>query len=176
MKFQNCFIEGIVIIEPDVYKDERGWFVESYSEDKLKGHVDCKFIQDNTSLSVRNTLRGLHYQKGESAQAKLVSVLHGKVYDVMLDLRPESKTYMRYYAIILEGAYNKQVFIPRGFAHGFYVMSDCAMFSYKVDNKYDKKSEAGIRWNDPIHNIFWPTPDPLVSEKDNNYLDFIKQE
>ncbi len=165
-------IDGVVIIEPRVFNDARGYFFESYSERDFNSLVgEIKFIQDNESRSQYGVLRGLHYQKGEYSQAKLVRVVRGKVYDVAVDLRKSSPTFGKYVGVELSEDNHRQFFIPRGFAHGFAVMSDIAVFQYKCDNFYAPQSEGAIMWNDPQLNIKWPIPADkvILSEKDQHH-------
>jgi len=164
-------LPGLILIEPRVFTDERGYFFESWSKakyDELLGSVD--FIQDNESKSVKGTLRGLHYQREPFAQAKLVRVIEGRVYDVAVDIRPGSDTYGKWYGVELSGENKLQFYIPKGFAHGFLVLSDTAIFSYKVDAPWNKDSEAAIRWDDPTIGIEWPMDvgEMILSEKDLN--------
>jgi dTDP-4-dehydrorhamnose 3,5-epimerase len=169
MKFTKTSIEGLVIIDPTVYNDNRGYFFESYNEKEFKEIIGkVSFVQDNDSKSFKGVLRGLHFQKPPFAQAKLVRCIEGKVLDVVLDIRKNSKTYGKHFTTELSGENKKQVFIPRGFAHGFLVLSESAIFAYKVDNIYAPKYDAGIRWNDPIVDIEWglSKSELLVSEKD----------
>ena len=172
MHFIKTEIEGVYIVEPRVFEDERGHFFESYSQAKFEGaglHYD--FIQDNQSKSSYGTVRGLHFQKGEHAQAKLVRVLEGAVLDVAVDLRKGSPTYGQHIAVELTGENHRQLFIPRGFAHGFAVLSDEVLFQYKCDNYYAPQSEGGILWNDPALNIDWriPSDQVILSEKDTKH-------
>lgn len=165
-------IDGVVIIEPRVFNDARGYFFESYSERDFNSQVgEVEFIQDNESRSQYGVLRGLHYQKGEHSQAKLVRVVRGKVYDVAVDLRKSSPTFGKYVGVELSEDNHRQFFIPRGFAHGFAVMSDIAVFQYKCDNFYAPQSEGAIMWNDPQLNIEWPIPADkvILSEKDQHH-------
>ena len=169
MKFTKTSIDGIVIIDPNVFGDNRGYFLESYNEKEFKEVIgNVSFVQDNESKSIKGVLRGLHFQKPPFAQAKLVRCIKGKVLDVVVDIRKNSKTYGQHFTTELSGENKKQVFIPRGFAHGFLVLSESAIFAYKVDNTYAPKYDAGIRWNDPIVNIQWDLSEIklLVSEKD----------
>ena len=162
-------IDGIVILEPKVFGDSRGYFFESWSERAFaEAGISCRWVQDNESKSSFGVLRGLHYQKGEFSQAKLVRVIKGKVLDVAVDIRPGSPTCGKHVMVELSEENKRQLFIPRGFAHGFLVMSDEAVFTYKVDNVYAPQAEAGIRWNDPDLAIEWPIDPKLVStsEKD----------
>lgn len=169
MKFTKTSIEGIVIIDPTVFGDNRGYFLESYNEKEFKEVIGkVSFVQDNESKSSKGVLRGLHFQKPPFAQAKLVRCIEGKVLDVVVDIRKNSKTYGQHFTTELSGENKKQVFIPRGFAHGFLVLSESAIFAYKVDNTYAPEHDAGIRWNDPIVNIPWGLSESevLVSKKD----------
>ena len=169
MKFIKTEIPDVYIIEPSVFGDERGYFLESFNLGDFEENVHpVKFVQDNESKSSRGVLRGLHFQKPPFAQAKLVRCIEGKVLDVVVDIRKNSKTYGQYFTTELSGENKKQVFIPRGFAHGFLVLSESAIFAYKVDNTYAPEHDAGIRWNDPIVNIQWGLSESevLVSDKD----------
>ena len=161
---------GCYIIEPKIIYDDRGYFMESFNESSFQEGIGQKvhFVQDNQSFSSKGVLRGLHYQTGEHAQAKLVSVSQGEVLDIAVDIRPGSDTYGEKVYILLSGENKKQLFIPRGFAHGFVVLSETATFFYKCDNFYHKESEAGILYNDPELNIDWrfPMSEVLVSDKD----------
>lgn len=163
---------GCVLLQPKVIQDERGYFMESFNERTFAektGH-QVHFVQDNQSFSTRGVLRGLHYQTGQHAQAKLVRVLRGEVLDVAVDIRPDSPTFGQYDAVVLSGDNQKQFFIPRGFAHGFLVMSESAEFFYKCDNFYNKESEGGVFYNDPTINIDWQfsSDDLIVSERDHS--------
>jgi dTDP-4-dehydrorhamnose 3,5-epimerase len=166
----ETILKGCFIIEPMVFEDNRGYFFESFNQNtfnKLIGqHIN--FIQDNESFSLKGTLRGLHYQKEEYAQAKLVRVIQGKVLDIAVDIRNGSKTFGQYVSVELSEENKKQLFIPRGFAHGFIVLSDTAVFSYKCDNFYNKESESGIIYNDKNLNIDWVLKESefILSEKD----------
>lgn len=165
-------IEGVVIIEPRVFDDARGYFFESYSERDFNAQVgEVKFIQDNESRSQYGVLRGLHFQKGEHAQSKLVRVVRGKVFDVAVDLRKSSPTFGKHVGVELSEDNHRQFFIPRGFAHGFAVLSEIAVFQYKCDNFYAPQSEGAIMWNDPDLNIQWPVPADkiILSEKDKHH-------
>ena len=157
------------MIEPRVFNDARGYFFEAWKQEEFNEHVgEVNFIQDNESKSSFGVLRGLHYQKGELSQAKLVRVIKGKVLDVAVDIRKSSPTFGKHVMVELSEDNKRQLFIPRGFAHGFLVLSEEAVFTYKVDNPYAPQAEAGIRWNDPELAIEWPI-DPaqvLTSEKD----------
>jgi len=169
MPFKKTNISGLIVFEPKIWRDERGYFYESYNEQTFKeAGITTRFVQDNQSLSTYGVLRGLHYQVPPFAQAKLVRVLKGEVLDVALDIRPNSATYGHWFSIRLSGENKKQLFIPRGFAHGFVVMSDIAVFSYKCDNFYSKAHDAGILYNDSKLNIDWEIGSEAVilSEKD----------
>jgi dTDP-4-dehydrorhamnose 3,5-epimerase len=169
MNYQKTSIEGLYIIEPRVFNDARGYFFEAWKQEEFEEHVGkVNFVQDNESMSSRGVLRGLHFQKGDFSQAKLVRVIQGCVLDVAVDLRKSSPTFGQYVAVELSDVNKRQFFIPRGFAHGFLVLSETAIFTYKVDNVYAPQAEAGIRWNDPDLNIQWPieSMEVLTSEKD----------
>ena len=177
MKISKTAIEGVVIIEPQVFEDERGYFFESWNQAKMKeAGLDYNFIQDNQSKSCYGVIRGIHFQKGEYAQAKLVRVLEGTVLDVAVDLRRNSPTFGKYVAVELSAENKKQLMIPRGFGHGFSVLSDTAVFAYKCDNVYNKASEVGIRFNDPDIGVDWKVnPDKaILSEKDKT-APFLKE-
>ena len=169
MEYIETKIKGVFIIEPKVFQDARGYFMEAWKQAEFDEHVGrTVFIQDNESKSSFGVLRGLHYQKGDASQAKLVRVIKGKVLDVAVDIRKSSPTFGQHVMVELSEENKRQFFIPRGFAHGFLVMSDEAIFTYKVDNPYAPQCDAGIRWNDPDLGIEWPI-DPakvLTSEKD----------
>ena len=169
MDYQETDIVGVYVIEPRVFSDSRGYFMETWKQQEFEEHVGAvKFIQDNESKSSRGVLRGLHYQKGEWSQAKLVRVIQGRVLDVAVDIRRSSPTFGHHVMVELSEDNKRQFFIPRGFAHGFLVLSDEAIFSYKVDNVYAPQAEAGICWNDPQLGIEWPISpsEVLASEKD----------
>ena len=176
MKILKCDIDGPFVMEPDVFGDKRGYFFESYSRRALEAayreafglDFGVDFVQDNESFSRYGVVRGLHFQKGEHAQAKLVRVVRGKVFDVAVDIRPGSETFGKYVSVVLSDVDKRQFFIPRGFAHGFAVLSETAVFQYKCDNYYCPSSEGGIIWNDPAIGIDWPLPerDMVFSEKD----------
>lgn len=165
--FNKTEIEGVYIIEPKVFGDNRGYFMETYNEQEFKNNgLDYNFVQDNQSKSKKGVLRGLHFQKAHP-QAKLVRVLEGEVFDVAVDLRKGSKTYGKWVGVILSEENKKQFMIPKGFAHGFVVLSETAVFAYKCDDFYHPEDEGGIMWNDPDINIEWPYKgELLLSEKD----------
>lgn len=169
MKFIEQYIKGVWVIEPSVFSDARGYFMESFKQEEFEKFIGkVNFIQDNESKSSRGVLRGLHYQTGEYAQAKLVRVIQGSVLDVAVDIRKSSPTFGQYVAVELTAENKKQLFVPRGFAHGFVVLSDSAIFTYKVDNTYAPDHEASILWSDPTIGIDWGIPEDelLLSGKD----------
>ncbi|MES2812320.1 MAG: dTDP-4-dehydrorhamnose 3,5-epimerase [Bacteroidota bacterium] len=170
MNFIETNLKGCFIIEPKVFHDDRGYFMESFNQNTFNKGIgqEVTFVQDNQSFSSKGVLRGLHYQTGEHAQAKLVRVLQGEVLDVAVDLRPESETYGQSFSILLSAENQKQFFVPRGFAHGFLVTSETATFFYKCDNFYNKESEGGIIYNDASLAIDWnfSASDLIISEKD----------
>lgn len=169
MDYKETAIKGVYIIEPRVFNDARGYFFEAWKQAEFEEHVGpVKFVQDNESKSSRGVLRGLHFQRGEASQAKLVRVIKGCVVDVAVDMRRSSPTFGQHVMVELSEENKRQFFIPRGFAHGFLVLSDEAIFTYKVDNPYAPEADAGIRWNDPDLAINWPTDgmEVLTSEKD----------
>ena len=179
MKFTKTKIEGLVIIEPRVFGDDRGYFLESYNEKEFEKAIGkVSFVQDNESKSSKGVLRGLHFQKPPYSQAKLVRCIEGKVLDVAVDIRDGSKTFGQHVAVELSGENKKQVFIPRGFAHGFLVLSESATFAYKVDNSYAPEYDAGIRWDDSMLNIQWGVNENevMVSEKDAEFPFFLEFE
>lgn len=170
MRFAETKIKDLIILEPKIFGDDRGYFIESYNKNNLEEIVgEVLFVQDNESKSSKGVLRGLHFQKPPFDQAKLVRCIKGKVVDVVVDLRNGSKTYGQHLAVTLSCKNKRQLFIPRGFAHGFLVLSEFAIFSYKVDNVYAPDYDSGIRWNDPTLNIPWGVNESeiLVSEKDS---------
>ena len=170
MNLQPTPLEGCFIIEPRVFGDERGYFFESFNQEKFQklSGDNTVFVQDNQSYSTKGVLRGLHFQTGQSAQAKLVRVVKGEVLDVAVDLRAGSKTYGKHFSLKISEKNNLQLFIPKGFAHGFIVLSDDAIFQYKCDNYYDKAAEGGIHYADSVLNIDWILPHDqlIVSGKD----------
>ena len=179
MKFIETKISDVIIIEPTVFGDTRGYFLESYNKKKFEEVVGkTSFVQDNESKSSKGVLRGLHFQKPPFEQAKLVRCIEGEVLDVAVDIRKNSKTYGKHVAVLLSGENKRQLFVPRGFAHGFLVLSDSATFAYKVDNTYAPNYDAGIRWNDNELNIQWGMEDSevMVSEKDTELPFFLEFE
>jgi len=171
--YSKCEIDGLYVIEPKLYGDERGYFLETYHYEDFKANgLDMIFVQDNQSLSRKGVLRGLHFQK-EHPQGKLVRVLMGSVYDVAVDLRKESPTYGKYFGVVLSEENKKMFYVPVGFAHGFLVLSDIAVFSYKCTDFYHPEVEGGIIWNDTDIGIDWPLCEdlqPIISEKDKMHL------
>ena len=175
-------IEGLLILEPRVFGDDRGWFMESFNKKafeqilKERNLPIPQFVQDNHSCSQKNTLRGLHFQKAPHAQGKLVRVVQGKAWDVAVDIRPKSKTYGQWVGVELSGENSKQFWIPEGFAHGFVALEDNTQFLYKTTNYYNKESEGAIIWNDPDLKIEWPVDEDQVnlSEKDKLAFSFNK--
>jgi len=175
MKFIKTNISGLIIIEPTVFGDKRGYFFESYNQKKVEEVVSrISFVQDNESKSSKGVLRGLHFQKPPFAQAKLVRCIKGRVIDVAVDIRKGSPTYGRHVSVELSGENKRQLFIPRGFAHGFAVLSDTAVFAYKVDNIYAPKYDSGIKYNDKDLNIDWSLGknEVKLSAKDDNLSSF----
>jgi dTDP-4-dehydrorhamnose 3,5-epimerase len=169
MKFIETKILDVIIIEPTVFGDTRGYFLESYNQKKFEEVVGkTNFVQDNESKSSKSVLRGLHFQKPPFEQAKLVRCIEGEVLDVAVDIRKNSKTYGQHVTVLLSGENKRQLFVPRGFAHGFLVLSESATFAYKVDNTYAPEFDAGIRWNDKELNIQWGMEDSevMISAKD----------
>lgn len=169
MEVKATTIEGVLIIQPKVYTDQRGYFLETYSQEEFKEKVsDTTFVQDNESKSVRGVLRGLHFQKSPYAQAKLVRVVKGEVLDVAVDIRVNSPTFGMHTAVRLSDQNKRQLFIPRGFAHGFIALSEEAIFHYKCDNYYMPDYEGSLLWSDPALNIDWvlPMDEIVLSEKD----------
>ena len=170
MNYIETEIPGVYILEPRVFEDARGYFMETWREEDFNRAMgrEVHFVQDNQSMSSRGVLRGLHYQRGADSQAKLVRVLQGTVVDVAVDLRKGSPTFGRHVMVELSAENKRQLFIPRGFAHGFQVVSEAAVFTYKVDNRYAPESECSIRFDDPSIGIEWPIQgnDVVLSEKD----------
>lgn len=173
MQIIKTEISGLLVIIPDVFIDERGYFFESFNENTFKkAGIDLQFVQDNISKSKKYTIRGLHYQVGEKAQGKLCKVVYGNVLDVAVDIRFGSPTFGKYFSCELSEGNHKQLWIPPGFAHGFSVLSDVAIFTYKCTNFYSKQDERSIIFNDPDLNIDWKVKNPIVSEKDLNAVSF----
>ncbi len=177
MNFIKTKIQDLIIFEPNVFKDERGYFLESFNKKKIEEIIGkVSFIQDNESESSKGVLRGLHFQPPPFDQAKLVRCVQGSVLDVAVDIRKKSKTYGEYVSVELSGENKRQLFVPRGFAHGFLVLSDSAILAYKVDNFYAPQCEAGIYWNDELLNIKWDMESEkvLVSNKDSKLPNFTQ--
>lgn len=168
MTLTKTEIDGLMIIDPGVYTDERGYFFETFHHQRYQLPYAHPFVQDNEAMSNKGVLRGLHFQQGEYAQGKLVRVVTGAVYDVAVDIRKDSATYGLSYGIVLSGENKRQLWVPRGFAHGYLVLEDQTIFSYKCDNYYNKPSEQGIRYDDPDLGISWPGSGSsfVISEKD----------
>ena len=174
MKISKTFIKDLLVIEPQLFKDERGFFYESYNKKKLDKNIKIVFVQDNESKSIKGVIRGLHFQAPPFEQTKLVRCVSGNILDVAVDLRTNSKTYGKSFSIELSSENNKQLFIPKGFAHGFQVLSETAIVNYKVDNFYNSKSDSGIIWNDKDLSIDWNLDiKPILSDKDLK-LDLFK--
>ncbi len=177
MEITKTHIEGLVVLQPKIWKDDRGYFFESFRQDVFsKLGIDVNFVQDNQSLSQKGTIRGLHYQAAPFEQGKLVRVVQGKVLDVALDIRKNSPTYGQYYAIELSAENQTQFFIPPGFAHGFSTLEDNTIFCYKCTNYYSKVSEGGVRFDDPALAIDWKVEGLFVSDKDKElplFNDFV---
>ncbi|MBD0831221.1 dTDP-4-dehydrorhamnose 3,5-epimerase [Aestuariibaculum sediminum] len=178
MIVEETYLKGCFIITPKIFEDDRGYFFESFNEKLFEKEIGQRvtFVQDNQSKSSKGVLRGLHYQTGQFAQAKLVRVIKGSVLDVCVDLRRDSETFGKHYSIVLDDKSQQQLFIPKGFAHGFVVLEDDTLFSYKCDAYYNKASEAGIIFNDNHLNIDWALPeeDLIISEKDKVLPTFKK--
>lgn len=168
MKFTETSLPGVFLIEPDVFKDQRGYFMETYHHEKyVSGGIDRVFVQDNYSYSIKGTLRGLHYQFPHS-QGKLVLVLSGEIYDVAVDIRSGSPTFGQWIGVYISSEKGHQIYIPEGFAHGFCVTSDSASVLYKCTDFYSPQYDQGILWSDPRLGIDWPVKEPLLSPKDEN--------
>ena len=178
MKIEQAPLRDCFVLEPRVFNDERGIFYETYNRNNFKNitGLDTDFVQDNQSVSSYGVLRGLHFQRGKMAQAKLVRVIKGKVLDIIVDLRKNSETFGKQYSIVLDDVEHKQLFVPRGFAHGFITLSESSIFAYKCDNFYDAASESGIIYNDKDLALDWQLPhkDLVISEKDLQLPTFKK--
>ena len=175
MNFIQTDIKGLLVIEPDVWKDNRGYFYESYQAERYQtAGIKCDFVQDNEAYSGRGVLRGLHYQLPPYGQAKLVRIVHGTVLDIAVDIRPESPTFGKYHSVLLSGDNKKQFFIPQGFAHGYLCLSDEVIFSYKCSNFYSKEHEGGIRYDDQVLQLDWQLDgiNAIVSDRDLNLPPF----
>jgi dTDP-4-dehydrorhamnose 3,5-epimerase len=165
--FTNLEINGLVLVEPRVFPDDRGFFLESYKESEFtRAGIPFRFVQDNHSRSIRNVIRGLHFQRPPRAQGKLVRVIRGAVWDVAVDIRKDSPTYRRWLGAELSDENRRMLFIPPGFAHGFAALTDDVHLIYKCTEEYDAALDGGIRWDDPDIGVAWPVKDPVVSDKD----------
>jgi len=170
MKITELQPAGVLLIEPDVYGDERGFFMETYRQDKYHdAGMHCRFVQDNFSSSIQGSIRGLHFQI-QYPQAKLVQAAYGEIYDVAIDIRPGSPSFGRYAGVSLSAKNRRQLFVPEGFAHGFCVLGETACVMYKCSDYYHPEDEMGILWNDPEIGIKWPVTSPIVSAKDSAHL------
>lgn len=173
MKINKTFIEDLLIIEPQLFKDDRGFFYESYNKNNLDKVVNVVFVQDNESKSNKGVIRGLHFQKPPYAQTKLIRCISGSILDVAVDLRKNSKTYGKSFSVELSSENNKQLFVPKGFAHGFQVLSETAIVNYKVDGYYNPDSDLGLVWNDKALSIDWNLDiKPILSDKDLKLMSF----
>ena len=173
MKINKTFIEGLHIILPEIYEDDRGFFYESYNKKKINKNFNISFVQDNESKSIKGVIRGLHFQIPPFEQTKLVRCVSGKILDVVVDLRKNSKTYGKFFSVELSSKNNKQLLVPKGFAHGFQVLSETATVNYKVDSFYNSKYDSGIIWDDKDLLIKWDNNiEPILSEKDLNLETF----
>jgi len=173
MKISKTFIKDLLVVEPQLFKDDRGFFYESYNKKKLNKNIKIVFVQDNESKSNRGVIRGLHFQKPPHAQTKLVRCVSGEILDIVVDLRKNSKTYGKSFSIELSSENNKQLFVPKGFAHGFQVLSETAIVNYKVDEYYNPDSDSGLIWNDKDLSINWSIDvKPILSVKDLKLMSF----
>lgn len=169
MKVTKCSLNGILLIEPAVFTDDRGFFLESYQEERYYGiGVTANFVQDNHSRSMKHVLRGLHFTKNKP-QAQLLTVMRGKIFDVVVDIRKDSQTFGQWFGTELSDAGPRQIYMADGFAHGFCVLSDYADLHYKVSQRYDPSDDGGLRWNDPGIEIDWPVNTPVMSNRDRNH-------
>lgn len=173
MILEKTFINDVILLTPIVYKDDRGYFMESYNQKKVELMIKDRFVQDNESVSHKNVLRGLHLQLPPHAQSKLVRVIKGSILDVVVDLRKDSETYGKHFKHVLSGENKKQLYIPVGFAHGFLSLEDDTILNYKCSDYYHAKSEASILWNDPDLSIDWGVNDPILTEKDQLAQNFV---
>jgi len=173
MEIIETKLEGLLIIKPRVFEDNRGYFFESYNRQKMQAlNFNEQFVQDNLSKSQKGVLRGMHFQRPPHAQGKLIQVIKGSVLDVVVDIRKESETYGQHMSIEINDRDKHQVYVPEGFAHGFLTLEDDTIFSYKCTKNYHQDSEGALMWNDPDLNIDWPIEKPIVSEKDREADDF----
>ena len=177
MQVHTTNFEGLIEIYPDVFEDERGWFYEFYKEETFKKHrLHYSFPQENQSFSKKGVIRGLHFQRSPYAQAKLVTVLTGRVLDVVVDLRPKSNTFKEVFYCVLDSRKRNMLMVPEGFAHGFLALEENSVFLYKCSQYYNHQSESGLCWNDPDLNINWKVANPIISEKDQqlqSFRDFV---
>jgi dTDP-4-dehydrorhamnose 3,5-epimerase len=175
MQFNETKLKGAFEILPEMRQDERGYFARTFCLNEFAAQgLETNFLQANTSFSAhKNTLRGMHYQKNQFAEAKLVRCIRGKIFDVIIDLRKNSETFLNYHGVELSQKNNKQLYVPRGFAHGYLTMEDDCEITYMVSNFYNPNFEEGVRWNDPLFNIDWPVQQPMLSMKDAAHPDFI---
>ncbi len=165
--FKKLSIPDVILVEPKVFPDERGFFLESFKESTFQENgITTKFVQDNYSHSIKRVLRGLHYQKNPKAQAKLVTAIRGEIFDVAVDIRKDSPTYGKWVGEILSDQNHKSLYVPEGFAHGFLCLSDEADVVYKVNEEYSAENDRGMLWNDPVVGVKWPIENPIISEKD----------
>ncbi len=172
MKIEKTFIKDLLVLTPTVHEDARGYFLESYNKKQLSNLLDVTFVQDNESCSQKDVLRGLHFQKPPYAQGKLIRVITGSVLDIAVDLRKDSATYGSHFKTVLSDKNKQQLYIPEGFAHGFLVLEDATIFSYKCTKYYHKEAEVAIAWDDPTLHIDWQIENPIISEKDKHGLPF----
>jgi len=174
MDVKELPLAGLKLIRPKIFRDERGFFLESYNEERYVGAgIDCRFVQDNHSLSGKGTLRGLHYQSSPG-QAKLIRVCRGRIYDVAVDIRPDSPSFGKWEGVYLDAERHEQLFIPPGFAHGFCVVSDETEVLYKVSSLFNPETECSLKWNDPEIGIDWPISEPRLSKRDLNAESFAE--
>lgn len=166
MILEKTFIKDLILLKPQVYQDQRGYFMESFNQKKIEILIKDSFVQDNESLSIKNVLRGLHFQLPPHAQSKLIRVVKGSILDVAVDLRKDSETYGQHFKHVLSGENKKQLYIPEGFAHGFLCLEENTIINYKCSEYYYANSEEAILWNDPQLNIDWGIKDPILAEKD----------
>ena len=178
MQILKTKIPDLLVIKPDVFEDERGYFFETFNKEKFVGNIENEFVQDNESSSQKGVLRGLHFQNPPYAQGKLVRVIKGAVLDVVVDIRKKSSTYGQWNSIVLSEKNKTMFWVPPGFAHGFLTLENNTIFSYKCTQFYNKESEGSILWNDPILNIDWEIDEPILSEKDKiapEFINFVSQ-
>lgn len=175
MTVEKFNIEGLVLVKSDVYKDGRGYFIETYKQSAFEALGLPKFVQDNFSFSKKWVLRGLHYQVAPKAQGKLIRCLEGRIWDVGVDIRENSKTYGKWHGVELSEGDGQAFFVPEGFAHGFVVLSDTARVLYKTTAEYSPELEQGIVWNDPTLKVNWPVQDPVVADRDANFPKFLER-